>query len=96
MRRKHTFLLTIFPTEEQQPALHGRLEFISSGASYTFNNLTELQELIEGSIGNELPAAGPQICQPRSSYQTRSFSPGHCEEENFTTDHTEPDTSFSM
>lgn len=50
MRKKHSFLLTIFPDEEQQTGLRGRLEMISSGSTYTFTNLEELQKLIETEI----------------------------------------------
>jgi hypothetical protein len=97
MRRKYSFLLTVFPTEDQQPALHGRLEYISNGISYTFNNLAELQKIIESSITAGPSAEKPQLCQPGSSYPTGAETyPGHCEEENFTPDRTEPDTSFSM
>ncbi len=84
MRRKHTFLLTIFPSEEQQPALHGRLEFIANGASHTFNSLSELQNLIETSIHTEPSSERPlQIRTSTPSYQTRSgIYPAHCEEED--------------
>lgn len=83
MRRKQTFLLTIFPSEEREPALRGRLELISTGTSYTFNNLAELQRLIESSICAEQSSpTSPQICESKASYQPRSsFYPGHCEDE---------------
>lgn len=50
MRKKHSFLLTIFPSEEQRPALKGRLQFIATGSSFYFMNLEELQQIIENEI----------------------------------------------
>ncbi len=83
MRRKHTYLLTIFPSEGSEPALRGRLEIISTGTSYTFNNLAELQRLIEGSIQTEQSSSTPmQIREWKSLYQPRSSSyPGQPEDE---------------
>jgi hypothetical protein len=50
MRKKHTFLLTVFPSEESQSALKGRLQLISTGSSYTFTNLEEMQQIISKEI----------------------------------------------
>lgn len=60
MRKKHSFLLTIIPAEDQpQAILRGRVEFIATGDAYTFNGLQELQRLIEVEIqqGEGQPAA---------------------------------------
>ncbi len=51
MRKKHSFLLTIVPAEEQQRShISGRLESIATGDCFTFTNLRELQQLIEKEI----------------------------------------------
>ena len=71
MRKKHTFLLTIVPAEDQpQPALGGRLEFISTGDSFTFTNMQELQQLIMKEIqqGVNKPLTGSTIREEKASY----------------------------
>lgn len=60
MRKKHSFLLTIIPAEDQpQAILRGRVEFITTGDAYTFNGLQDLQRLIELEIqqGEGMPPA---------------------------------------
>lgn len=53
MRKKHAFLLTIIPSEEQQRShIRGRLESVATGDCYTFTNVHELQQLIEKEIHN--------------------------------------------
>jgi hypothetical protein len=83
MRKKHTFLLTIFPSEDQQPALCGRLQLINTGATYTFTNLIELQQFIEKGINLDgTSVALSSIQEGKASYQMHSDAyPEHCEEE---------------
>lgn len=62
MRKKHSFLLTIVPAEEQQRSrISGRLESIATGDCYTFTNLYELQQLIEKEIHNRENEAASSI-----------------------------------
>ena len=75
MRKKHTFLLTIVPAEDQpQPALGGRLEFIATGDSYTFTNMQELQQLILKEVQQSAskPVSGSAIREDKPSYTPRS------------------------
>ncbi len=79
MRKKHTFLLTIFPSEEQNSMLRGRLQFISTGSVFTFTTIEELQELIENEIQSEMNAGGVLgIQEPRAPYQP--VDPQHWDE----------------
>ena len=79
MRKKHTFLLTIFPSEEQQSMLRGRLQFISTGSTFTFTNLEELRTLIENEIQSEQCASNTvSIQEPRAPYT--SVDPRHWDE----------------
>ncbi len=83
MRKKHTFLLTIFPSEEQHSMLRGRLQFISTGSVFTFTNLEELQVLIENEIRNETQSencadAIKVIQEPKALYQP--VDPQHWDE----------------
>lgn len=67
MRKKHSFLLTIVPAEEQQRGhISGRLESIATGDCYTFTNLHELQQLIEKEIRarETAPAQSSQTSKP--------------------------------
>jgi len=66
MRKKHSFLLTIIPTDDQpQSIVRGKLESISTGDSYTFTNLQELQAL----INQELHPRGPaQVAEKPRPY----------------------------
>lgn len=79
MRKKHSFLLTIIPSEEQTPALRGRVQFIADGTSSTFTNLQELQQLIENQIHSYENADLSSVIQERRSPYT-SISPSHWEE----------------
>jgi len=45
MRRKCSFLLTIFSTGENDD-LRGRIQYISNGKTATFTNIKELDQLI--------------------------------------------------
>lgn len=47
MRKKHSFLLTILPDENDTSPVHGRLEVISTGQSEMFSSLDELLVLLE-------------------------------------------------
>jgi hypothetical protein len=79
MRKKHTFLLTILPSEEQPPMLRGRLQFIPTGSAFTFTNLQELQQLIESEIRTNKDENCPQgIQEPRALY--RPVDPQHWDE----------------
>lgn len=79
MRKKHTFLLTIFPSEEQSSMLRGRLQFISTGSAFTFTTIEELQELIETEILSDKSASnGMTIQEPKAPYQP--VDPQHWDE----------------
>ncbi len=47
MRKKHSFLLTIRPDENDHAPIHGRLEVIATGQAEMFSSLEELQALLE-------------------------------------------------
>ncbi len=47
MRKKHSFLLTILPAENENSPVHGRLEVISTGQVEMFSSLEELLALLE-------------------------------------------------
>ena len=47
MRKKHSFLLTILPAENDSSPIHGRLEVISTGQIEMFSSLDELLALLE-------------------------------------------------
>jgi UDP-galactopyranose mutase len=67
MRKKHTFLLTIIPSEEQRSKLRGRLQFISTGSAHTFTSIEELQELIQREIQSEENPGFPRSIQEQKS-----------------------------
>lgn len=50
MRRRHTFLLTVMASEENPACLQGRIQFIGTGITRTFQNMADLQRLIESEI----------------------------------------------
>lgn len=50
MRKKHSFLLTILPDENDNAPIHGRLEVIATGQAEMFSSLEELQALLEFEI----------------------------------------------
>ncbi len=52
MRKKHSFLLTILPDENDTSPVHGRLEVISTGQSEMFYSLEELLVLLEHELRN--------------------------------------------
>ncbi len=52
MRKKHSFLLTILPDENDSSPVHGRLEVISTGESEMFSSLDELLVLLEQELRN--------------------------------------------
>jgi len=50
MRKKHSFLLTILPDENDNAPIHGRLEVIATGQTEVFSSLEELRTLLEQEI----------------------------------------------
>jgi hypothetical protein len=67
MRKKHSFLLTIIPAEDQaQSVIRGRLESISTGDSYTFTTLQELQALINQELLPRSPVA--RLLEEKKAY----------------------------
>jgi hypothetical protein len=57
MRRKSSFLLTIFSTGENDD-LRGRIQYISNGKTATFTNLKELDQLIRCDISSLVNSTG--------------------------------------
>ncbi len=47
MRKKHSFILTILPAENDTSPVHGRLEVIATGQIEKFSSLDELLVLLE-------------------------------------------------
>ncbi len=60
MRKKHSFLLTILPDENDTSPVHGRLEVISTGQSEMFYSLDELLVLLEQELRNFAEGMAPQ------------------------------------
>ena len=60
MRKKHSFLLTILPDENDNAPIHGRLEVISTGQSEVFSSLDELQALLEQELRSAANGMSPQ------------------------------------
>ena len=60
MRKKHSFLLTILPDENDNAPIHGRLEVISTGQSEVFSSLDELQALLEQELRSGANGMSPQ------------------------------------
>jgi hypothetical protein len=54
MRKKYTFLLTILPTEDDDEALHGRIQLVQSSRADTFTSVDELKGLIHQALENFL------------------------------------------
>ncbi len=60
MRKKHSFLLTILPDENDSSPVHGRLEVISTGQSEMFSSLDELLVLLEQELRILADGMAPQ------------------------------------
>ncbi len=67
MRKKHSFLLTILPDENDSSPVHGRLEVISTGQSEMFNSLDELLVLLEQELRTFAEGMTPQSVAGRKS-----------------------------
>ncbi len=61
MRKKHSFLLTILPDENDSAPIHGRLEVIATGQTEVFSSLEELRALLEQEIHSVAKGMSPQI-----------------------------------
>ncbi len=69
MRKKHSFLLTILPSENDNAPVHGRLEVIATGQIEAFSSLDELLDLLEqelrtlaeGMSSQTLAGSQPQV-----------------------------------
>lgn len=59
MRKRSSFLITIFSAEDNQLHYSGRLKNITSGHSTTFSNMQELQLLISAEMAREEEAPLP-------------------------------------
>jgi hypothetical protein len=59
MRKKHSFLLTVLSSRDEDQKLQGRLEVITTGKTTTFTNLEELLELIKAEIQIQQPDQEP-------------------------------------
>jgi hypothetical protein len=61
MRKKHSFLLTILPDENDSSPVHGRLEVIATGQSEMFSSLEELLVLLEHELRNPAEGMAQQV-----------------------------------
>ena len=60
MRKKHSFLLTILPDENDNAPIHGRLEVIATGQTEVFSSLEELKALLDLEIRSVAKGMSPQ------------------------------------
>ncbi len=68
MRKKHSFLLTILPDENDCSPVHGRLEVISTGQSEMFSSLDELLVLLEQELRSITEGMAPQSIASSKSH----------------------------
>jgi hypothetical protein len=50
MRTRHSFLLTLLPSEENRSSIHGKIKTIATGRTSSFSNLDELYELLKDEL----------------------------------------------
>jgi len=53
MRRQKSFLMTIFPSESPKRELCGQVKSVSTGKTFNFSNLEELQKLLIEEVSSE-------------------------------------------